>query len=382
MLTLLLLACNSRSSNGTGGPPWDGHDDTVPSGDHGASDSSSDTTGLGTSDGTGPATAGDEGSSSGAGDPTSPPPGRETVSAFIAAGFQGRRVVSCDKGRTWVYDQSDRSPDEYDCRATPEGDPSCDHQGNASTGLAFGSGILAGSFGWGFEPASVRTTTNGRDWEIHLLENSYGGMVFTGEVFLLGARSLAIWDLDTTEVLDESIDTGLPAGANHIRNLALLDLASGRTVVQIAVTGEHQGVAIGRYADADWFAPTPPVAPNPLEPVWLCLSGNVAGHGDHIAMMGFSERVPGFGDAFPDNPNRTYLCISHDGGGTWTQRELPDNRSGALVSTGQEFVYWANGTLYRSEDAEDFTVEAVVGPANFTPSGSIDYDDGVFVTIS
>lgn len=293
-------------------------------------------------------------------------------SLFVAAGFQGRRLASCDGGRTWVGDVSDRSPEEYRCDAVPEGDPSCDHQGNVAMGIAFGQDSFAADMGHGFEPPSVRRTRDGASWENFAVEGHFAGIAFREERWFLNSRDVQLWDPATGMPSGEPMDTGL--AVHNPRKLVALDLDDGRHIVQVG-SSETGDVTISPPGGLSWFAPPEPANPKGGN-AWLCLSGgNVVGHNNHILMMGRGERAPEYGD------NDGILCISHDRGQTWSQVVLPEYGYG-LVSTGEVFWYWANvdnvTRRYESVDGDAWTYEEVSSapPMNLVARGG-----GTYVSI-
>lgn len=108
------------------------------------------------------------------------PPPEGTVAAFVAVGWGGRRLSSCDGGRTWGADQQDAS----------EGDDDW-HRSFTPKGLAYGGGHFVFLTGWGTD-SSVHVTTDGATWTSRALDTSYGAVGWSdGRFVLVGNRRLA-----------------------------------------------------------------------------------------------------------------------------------------------------------------------------------------------
>src|SRR5690606_34582516 len=102
------------------------------------------------------------------------------VPMFVATGMGGRRVMSCDGGRTWIADQAEAPEDEADA-----------HRTYTPKGLAYGNGTFIFLTGWG-TPGTVWVSHDGIDWDPRVLdegfevaEYGFGGIGFDGESFIL-----------------------------------------------------------------------------------------------------------------------------------------------------------------------------------------------------
>jgi len=103
-----------------------------------------------------------------------------TVPLFVAVGWGGRRVASCDGGRSWPFDVqvADEGEDDW-------------HQAYTPKGLSAGAGSVIFLTGWGTD-SQLHVTRNGADWETIETGSAYGGIGFDGESHvLLGNRDVA-----------------------------------------------------------------------------------------------------------------------------------------------------------------------------------------------
>lgn len=160
-VVVALLGCGDDPSGSGGGAATGG------GGDGGAGEGASSATGSGGSGGD----AGAGGAGGGA------PQG---VEAFVAVGWGGRRLASCDGGATWIGDQQMAPESEDDW-----------HQTYSPKSLAYGDGTFVFLTGWGND-SSVHVTHDGVTWTSTMLGTTYGGVGHDGARFLLvGNRELA-----------------------------------------------------------------------------------------------------------------------------------------------------------------------------------------------
>jgi hypothetical protein len=109
-----------------------------------------------------------------------PPIPEDGVPMFVAVGWGGRRVMSCDGGRSWIADQqvADESEDDWHRSYTPKS-------------LAYGDGTFVFLTGWGADSVAW-VSANGIDWTEQALDTTYGGVGFDRDRFVLvGNRHLA-----------------------------------------------------------------------------------------------------------------------------------------------------------------------------------------------
>lgn len=296
------------------------------------------------------------------------------VPAFVAVGYQGRRAVSCDGGESWIYDQNDT-----DVRCDDIGQGACDHGTGAAMGIGVQQGRWAAVYGWGQDPGAVLQTTSAESWTRHPLETTYGGIAFGNGQWILGKREVWQWDSAGGRVAGEAVATGLET--QHVRHFVSVMLNQEHVFVQVGNTGNEGDLALGSGLNGgSWTAPeAPSVAGTAHPPAWYCATNGsrVAGHGTHLAVIGFGERA-----SYPAEGNSTLLCLSHDGGQSWSQRSLPNTqRSTALISDGTRFFHWAQGALYTSVDGEVWAMQAIDSATGEEPRNNVAYGHGRFATI-
>ena len=121
----------------------------------------------------------------GTGGVVAPPAG--SVQMFVAVGRGGRRITSCDAGRTWIADQM----------VAPESQDN-EHQPYTPKGMAYGNGTFIFLSGWG-NPSTTWASTNGVNWSQKKHETGYGGIGFDkGAFILVGDNSLQSIDKGAT----------------------------------------------------------------------------------------------------------------------------------------------------------------------------------------
>lgn len=76
--------------------------------------------------------------------------GSARVPLFLAIGWGGRHIVSCDMGRTWIDDTFESTEDDW-------------HQPYTPKSLAYHEGVFARMTGWG-TTATVHTSRDGLEW--------------------------------------------------------------------------------------------------------------------------------------------------------------------------------------------------------------------------
>lgn len=162
----------------TGGSNSGGKSDLGSGGKSGPGMGGDDSASGGSESGVGGSSGGDEGTGSGGADAELPV---GQVPLFVAIGFGGRRIISCDLGRSWVADTQESSTDDF-------------HQPYSPKGLAYGNGVFVRATGWG-SPGSAHTSRNGVDWTSSQFEPFFGGVGYDGEKFvMLGDRGSIVSD--------------------------------------------------------------------------------------------------------------------------------------------------------------------------------------------
>jgi hypothetical protein len=255
------------------------------------------------------------------------------VPVFVAQGYMGRTIVSCDDGKTWVADASD--DDAVRCFAT--GGPDCDHNGGRAMGLAYGHGTFVGTWGWG-EPNSVRRSVDGVTWE-----KVRTGTVFSGLEFGV-ARFVAIDARPQVSNDDgKTWTTGADIGfVGHIRRTGFVAYEGG---LFIAAGGENDGTkgeVMYSEGGLTWKRPTTlPAA------CGLGVGSSSIAYGGGVIVMGHDTGT---------------ICRSSDGAKTWTTASTGATLGTSILWDGAAFVTW--GTVsgkqsrLRSTDGITWTAEA------------------------
>jgi hypothetical protein len=95
------------------------------------------------------------------------------IPMFVAVGRGGRRIMSCDNGRTWVANTFVSTEDGEHSTFTPKG-------------LAYANGTFVFLSGWG-NPSTTWITRNGIDWLEQKHRNGFAGIgVDDGQFVLVG----------------------------------------------------------------------------------------------------------------------------------------------------------------------------------------------------
>ena len=89
--------------------------------------------------------------------------GPESVGMFVAIGWGGRRILSCDEGRTWIADTFESTEDDW-------------HQPYSPKALTYADGTFVYLTGWG-NPSTVHFSRDGFDWTSTTLEGPTGGSI-------------------------------------------------------------------------------------------------------------------------------------------------------------------------------------------------------------
>lgn len=349
------IACGEPGATPDGGSS-EGGDATSSGG--GATTVSSSSASTATSAGPGGSTDGDE--TDGTGDDTDGGSDDTTTGAapdgtplFVAAGHMGRTTISCDRGASWIADQS--LDDTVRCF-----DPlDCDHHVGATTGLAFGGGAFVTSLGWGTE-GTIRRSTDGVTWEVVATGPTFAGVAFGQDTFVAGNREA--W---------RSIDLGLqwtgPVATGLVpwngRGVGFTPTAGGTFVVGGGGdNGAEYDIVVSNDAGTSWWHPDT-IAP-------ACGDGvrSIVGNDETIVMVRYGG---------PDGPE---FCVSQDQGHVWTAVDLGDTwiESRALW-TGTEFIAWGSGFALTSPDGLRWTNTPLEPAINV---GAVARDDqGTFVAV-
>lgn len=277
------------------------------------------------------------------------PPGR--IAAFVATGYVGRSMLSCDDGRSWVADQSDdesvRCFDGVDC----------DHHAGRTKGIVFTGRHFLASYGWG-TPGGVRRSEDGVRWEEVLADTRFGGIAVNpadGRV-LAGARRSQITD-DDGETWVGPFDTGLGGGFNVRR------AGYGGGAFVLVGNNASEIVVSNDGSDGTWGPPRD--IPSSCG-ASIQNQGGIAYGGGTLLILG--------GDGV--------ACASDDGGQTWEANVVGESVSSHVVWNGSEFVAWAPGIVYRSADGRAWSTTETspqrvrIGAVAFNP------ETGTYVAIN
>lgn len=252
------------------------------------------------------------------------------VPAFMAQGHLGRTVMSCDDGRTWIFDQAN-DVGNGTCWSG-ENEIECDHNEGAGRGLARGNGQFFAMFGWG-TPSTLRRTENGMDWALRIestADENYGGVGYLDGT-LLAAGRVSKTSTDEGLTWSDPVDTGM-IGWNVRR--------AGTAGDRFVIVGDADDVVLSADQGATWAAPD--VLP--------------AGCGAGIQTEG--------GIAFGEGVilivgNDGTACYSSDGGVTFGTANVGGDVESHLVWSGVDFVVYGGGNAYRSPDGEAWTATAI-----------------------
>ncbi len=303
------------------------------------------------------------------------------IPVFVAQGMVGRSTISCDDGLTWVGDRAwDSEGDEHLCGSTTpvdcfaddgalcsqvwfDGNCSmeacdCGHSPGFSKGIVYGNGLFVATWGWGW-PGAVSWSTNGIDWTVGLNNDTFGGLSFDGERFVVASRTPQVspdgkaW-MPTTEADFQ----GSGGVLWSVRRFGWGSYQGQSRFVAYA-SGDGVDVLVSSDAGDNWWRPTGFPAD--------CLGEGPGAYGDIIGGNDVLLMADGDGHA----------CRSVDGGQTWESHVITDSRiASSGIWTGDEFWFWGWGNRYRSSDGISWTTEAIdsetsVGPVARSPSGTL-----------
>jgi photosystem II stability/assembly factor-like uncharacterized protein len=269
---------------------------------------------------------------------------------FVAQGYAGRTLLSCDDGRSWVADQSDRGWNYCETN-------DCDHDSGTGRSVIWAEGWFFATFGWG-EGGAIRRSRDGVEWESVLEGKVFGGLAY-GNGRLLAAYKNSWYSDDLGETWQTPGEPSI--SGRNARATAFVPYDGGRFLI---VARSSTTEEIVRSTDAVSFvaAETLPRA---------CVEG---------------VRLPGPRIAYGNGTTVTIgddgtVCRSVDGGRNWSSKSVTSRLRGGGLWSGTEFLAWDTGEVYRSPDGDSWT-QASTSPSNFEPGAVAMSDDGTFVTIS
>jgi hypothetical protein len=307
------------------------------------------------------------------------------VAIFVAQGMVGRTTISCDDGLTWVGERSwDLEGDPHLCGSSEpvqcfaEGATcsqtwfdgtcameacDCGHSPGFSKGVVYGAGVFVATWGWGW-PGAVATSTNGVDWTTTLDGDTFGGLRFGGDRFVVASRTpqTSIDGLTWTPSAEADFQGADGVTLWSVRRFGYSDYDGGRFVAY--ASGDSSiDTLVSSDGGGSWWRPSSLPAD--------CLGEGPGAYGDIIGDGAVILMVDGDG----------HSCRSSDGGDTWTSSIITDQRiASSGVWTGEEFWFWGSGNRYRSTDGATWTTEAIDADADVGPVARS--DEGTLVAVN
>lgn len=273
--------------------------------------------------------------------------GEARVGVFVAQGHAGRTTISCDDGRSWIHDRS--LDDSIVCFSDGF---DCDHHPGSAKGVTYGRGWFFATYGWG-PPGSVQRSRDGVTWEPVLEETTFGGIAFGQERVLAGARQPR-WTADDGESWTDSGSTELDVW--NVRRTGWVPHDGGRFVL-VGEDGGARDVVLSSDGGETWWHPSS----LPAECGAAIQNEGGIAYGDGTMLI-----VGRTGDA----------CRSTDGGATWTSTAIGGEVHSHLVWSGDAFLAWERGVLWRSEDGAAWSstptspADLRIGAVAMSPGGT------------
>jgi hypothetical protein len=311
----------------------------------------------------------------------------EGVPIFVAQGMVGRTTISCDDGLTWVGERSwDLEGDPHLCGSNEpvqcfaegavcsqvwfDGTCSmeacdCGHSPGFSKGVVYGAGVFVATWGWGW-PGAVATSTNGVDWTTTLNDDTFGGLRYGSDRFVVASRTPQTSMDGLVWTPSEEADFVGADGVTlwSVRRFGYSGYGGGRFVAY--ASGDSSiDTLVSSDAGTSWWRPSSLPAD--------CLGEGPGAYGDIIGNDEVILMVDGDG----------HSCRSTDGGDTWTSTMITtgdDRIASSGAWTGEEFWFWGRGNRYRSTDGVAWTAEAIAADADVGPVAR--NDDGTLVAVN
>ena len=329
----------SSADGADGATPDDDDDDDDASDTGGSSEGGADESSDGGVDDTGDTS--DDTTDTG----VDPPDG--LVPAFVAQGHMGRTMLSCDDGQTWIADTS--LDDTIRCFEGID----CDHHEGSATGVTYGDGLFVTTWGWGTE-GNIQISSDGVSWETVLTGPTFSGTAFGNDVFIAGARSPFRADATATmwtDLGDSGLDEWTPRG------IGFANVDGGRFI--IGGGGGTGDVVVSATDGDDWFHPE-----GIVDACGSSISG-ITGGGTAIVIA-------------TRNQDPIDLCVSTDGGVSFTTIDLPEPMNTPAIWTGTELVGFSDSSRLTSDDGVDWTSTPFATP-DARPGAVARSPDGTFV---
>ena len=272
--------------------------------------------------------------------PPNPPTGNK-VEIFVASGHQGRTIMSCDEGQTWINDRSD-NPNAI-CWGPDNTDPNyaeCDHSPSAGTGIEYANGYFYTTFGWGYG-GTVRRSSDGANWQVLKSGGWGGGLAIVQNSLML------LWDKwpithDWGSTWTNTWNTTQLSGFNARR----LTKAGNKLIAM----GGTTGIAISSDLGVNWSRPAS------FQPAWG--DGVEKGRGGAVEGNGVIVIL----STKTASPNILYASRSTDQGQTWTAVEVATGSGfswSSLIFANGKFMSWGGGKMWTSTDGASWTGTAM-----------------------
>lgn len=275
------------------------------------------------------------------------------VPVFFAQGSAGRTVISCDRGQTWIADQSDPEPESC-------ADMDCGHHAGAARGIAYGGGYFYATFGWGRPGGEIRRSPDGATWEAMTMDTTYADLAYGNGLLLGGGKWKAVVSSDQGESWEDA-NVGPVLEVANARSAHFVPHGDGLFLIGASSSGDND--LILSDTGTDWWHPDPlPEA---------CGGGTFTGGG--VELVGDTIVVVGGGVA----------CRSSDGGHSFeavTIDDTIDRWKSDLVFDGSRLSVWASGQHFTSDDGgATWNAEAVTSDEG--PGRHQAWGDGVYVGV-
>jgi len=279
--------------------------------------------------------------------PSPVPSGKVTV--LMASGHQARTTLSCDGGKSWIYDRSDNP----NARCWVTGDANyveCNHTAVSSQGqsVTFGNGYFYTQFGWGVD-GSIRRSADGINWSVIRTGDWAGGIGTATGI----KRVFSLWGGWTY-----SNDNGATWIAST-KNFSFNDMT--HPLVNLVGT---KLLAVGRVDT----------------PLQLAVSSDGG-----LSWTSVPSFQSAWGGSFAEGSSGVIVSLattvglvarSTDGGKNWTTHQAHSKAnepwSSPLLYNGTQFVAFSGSKRYVSTDGITWTATAMVnapgaGPAAYNP---------------
>ena len=270
--------------------------------------------------------------------------GPELISLFVANGHQGRTIISCDDGKTWVANQSDNPA--FVCwgpnnTGNPDGGSNdCDHTENSGHGVEFSNGWFVASYGHG-APGSVRRSRDGVNWVRSLEGSNFDALVVGAGGTMLAANRSPSWSRDDGLTWQRGPDAEfVNSNGDPIWNVRAATFGNGEFAM-FAADSTHEVRVTVDGGQAWVHADFPDV----------CGAAYTVGFGSGGGRMLYVDQAT--------------ACVSTDGM-HFTAHALPAGAESGPMWSGTEFLVWGNRgdptyerIVMRSADGVTWTTTAL-----------------------